>query len=240
MSANRLKSLFGNFLIVLADVLSKRKGKIIIDQQTFQKEVDAFMNSYSLNTSNFDLKKFQSDFIKYLKDKNYSCDGMFVRVRPANSDEANKKDDEVKAPPKNIRKISEDLNDCLRNMDMYLDTTKMTAGLVCYTIEQIAPTDKKPYVTYRPDARIITQIHDNGVNGGTIFLTCSHKFIKAVNFNSNRSSEVVSETEVIYTPLTKEHAEYMCKILNAQSRLFYKNQMKGLLRAEKLRQQKTK
>ena len=72
MSANRLKSLFGNFLIVLADVLSKRKGKIVIDQQTFQKEVDAFMNNYSLNTSNFDLKKFQSDFIKYLKDKNYS------------------------------------------------------------------------------------------------------------------------------------------------------------------------
>jgi len=133
---------------------------------------------------------------------------------------------EVKKLPKNIQKISEDLNDCIEGIEIFLHTTDMTPGLICYTIEKIAPNDKKPYVTYRPTPRVITQVHENGANGGTIILTYSHKFVKSVDFNGGKTGKVDSEVEALYTPLTKEHALYVCKILNVQSRLYYMQQIK--------------
>ena len=238
MSANRLKSALGEFLIALADLLSKQKK--VLDQQSFQKELDAFKSSYDFTAGNFDVEKFQSDFIQFLKNKNYACEGMSVSVLPKNADESDNKECEVKKPSKNIRSIKEDLNERLGDLEMFIDTTKMAAGMVSYTIKKIAPSRKKPYATYVPEARIITQIHDNGVNGGTIFFTYAHKFIRSVDFNGEKEAKVDSESEALYTPLTKVHAEYICKLLNVQSRLFYKKQMKELLCAEQSRQQKTK
>ena len=102
----------------------------------------------------------------------------------------------------------------------------------------MAPTRTKPFVTYRPSPRIITQIHDNGVKGGTIFLTYEHKFVQHMNFNNTEKGygQVISETEVLYSPLTKEQADYICNLLNAQSKILYKQKMKEIVKAKQINQ----
>ena len=133
---------------------------------------------------------------------------------------------------KKVRKVTEDLNDNVTELSVFLDTTKMMPGLVCYVIEKIAPTQKKPYVTYRPTPRVITSVHDSGVNGGTIFFTYNHKISKNQSFDGSYS--VVSEDEVIYSPLTKEHADYICRLLNIQSRQVYIKKMREIAKKNQL------
>lgn len=231
MSSKALKSKFANFLIALANLISKNKEKKQLSQESFQKELEKFVKNTGVSAENLNSEKFQDDFIQYLKNQNYDCEGMRVFANKKDAEEQEEVD-EVKKLPTNITKISEDLNDCINGIEIFSHTINMTPGLICFTIEKIASTDKKPYVTYRPTPRVITQVHENGVNGGTIFLTYSHKLMKSSDFNGEKTARVVSEDEAIYTPLTKEHALYVCKILNAQSRLFYIQQMK--------RQQRTK
>ncbi len=248
MPVKKLKSKFTKVLIALvcagclvplAKLVSKNKqksqpsnqGKKQLNQENVQKELEEFVENNDEFIENFDSEKFRAAFMQYLIDKNYDCEGVNTQAFLSNSKSG---EDVVKAKklPVRVQKISEDLNDCLNGLEIFSHTTNMAPGLVCYTIEKIAPNDKKPYVTYRPTPRVITQVHENGANGGTIFLTYSHKLMKSSDFNGQKNAKVVSEDEALYTPLTKEHALYVCKILNAQSRIFYNQQMK--------RQQKTK
>ena len=222
----KLKRKCGKVLISLADLISPSKKKKTLTQQDFQKELNNFMEIYRANVgaSAFDAEEFQEGFTKYLKGKGYSLEGMNVQVKPKFGDE-DEADDKL-PEPKNIKEISEDLNKYVGDIEMVVDTTKMAPGLVCYTIEKIEPTNKLPYVRYKPVPRVITQIHDSGVNGGTIFFAYDHKFVSAANFSGKQSGQVISENEVIYSPLTKEHAIFICKLLNVQSRLFYQKMLK--------------
>jgi len=247
MSLKDLKCKVASFLIFLTekilkseektdqknnDFAAENKAKIQLNQENIQKEVNEYVKNKGITSENFDSEKFQTDFMQYLKDKNYDCEGLEAKVGLVNPEEKNEEPVEEKKLPRNIQKISEDLNDCIDELEIFVHTTNMTPGLVCYTIEKIAPNPKKPYVTYCPAPRVIVQVHENGVNGGTIIMSYAHKFVKSVDFNDQKTAKVVSEDEALYTPLTKEHAIYVCKILNAQSRLFYMKQMKE--------QQKTK
>ena len=53
----------------------------------------------------------------------------------------------------------------------------------------------------------------------------------------------MSEDEVIYSPLTKEHADYICLLLNIQSKQVYTKYLKEKAKQEKqklaMQQQKT-
>ncbi len=206
--------------------------KKILDQETVEKELEEFakIKGYSAEDPNFDLDKFQAEFTQYLKDKNYTFKAIDTSLIPVE----NLNDGNVLTSLKNVRKITEDLNDNVTELSVFLDTTKMMPGLVCYVVEKIAPTQKKPYVTYRPTPRVITSIHDNGVNGGTIFFTYNHKLSKSQNFEGVYS--VVSEEEAIYSPLTKEHADYICKLLNIQSKQVYIKHMKELAKQKQIAQ----
>ena len=238
MPVKNLKSKIVNFLIAsastaclftLAKLAKKNKSnkrKKQLNQKNLQKELEKFVKDNGISSENLDSEKFKSNFMRYLRDNNYDCEGMEMQTNIENLEDANEESGEQKKLPRNIQKISEDLNDCINGMEIFSHTLNMTPGLVCYTIEKIAPNDKKPYVTYRPTPRVITQVHKNGVNGGTIFLTYSHKLTKSSDFNGQKTARVVSEDEALYTPLTKEHALYVCKILNAQSRIFYMQQIK--------------
>ena len=126
---------------------------------------------------------------------------------------------------KRIGKISEKLNDdeSLWGFNIFADSRQMLPGMVVYVIDKIEPTDAVPYVTYKPAMRIITEIQDNGVNNGTVFLSYTHKIAPISTYHSvqHNKPRVVSENDVIYSPLTKEHAEYVCKLLNLQSKQMY-------------------
>ncbi|MBR3148162.1 MAG: hypothetical protein IKF41_02335 [Alphaproteobacteria bacterium] len=225
-----LKAKFRKILFSLADFIAPAEAKKELTRELMQKEVDAFIKASGINgkSPDFNPEKFQSDFTKYLKSKNYSVDDLDLQVMRATPEMMPQPD---KMPePKNIKKVSQDLNKYTKAVNVFVNTTEMMPGLVCYVIEKIEPTDKTPFVRYKPSPCVITQIHDNGVNGGTIFFSYEHKLISEANF-SNKQSKVVSESKVIYSPLTKEHAIYICKLLNAQSRLFYQKAIK---------QQKTK
>ena len=176
------------------------------------------------------MEKVQADLVQFLKNKNYNLDDRVVRMVATDSVGRRKSTNKVKLP-RNIPYISEKLNSNVSDLIVFMDTTKMMPGLVCYTIEKIEPTDTKPWVSYVPVARVITQIHDNGVNGGTVFLTYNHKFIKTGQFKNGY--QVISEDEVFYSPLTKEHADYMCRLLNAQARIGYRKGIKKLKELEK-------
>ena len=212
--------------------------KKILDQATVEQELSNFVKikGYSANDPNFDIENFQAEFTQYLKEQNYTFEAIDASLIPS---EDSKEEDVLKSL-KNVRKVTECLNDNVTELSVFVDTTKMMPGLVCYTIEKIAPTQKKPYVTYRPVPRVITQIHDSGVNGGTIFFTYNHRISTSQNFNG--ATNVVSEDEVVYSPLTKEHADYICKLLNIQSRQVYTKYLKEKAKQEqlKLQNQKTK
>ena len=77
--------------------------------------------------------------------------------------------------------LSEDSeNEALNNIPVYLDTRSLTPGMVVYTVVPTPPTNEVPYTVYHIEPRIIAQIHDSGVNGGTIFITYSHYVSKVV------------------------------------------------------------
>ena len=111
---------------------------------------------------------------------------------------------------------------------MYTDTTKLLPGFIVYVVGKREPTKDKPYITYKPEPRVIASIHDSGVNGGTVFFTYSHRVVKPQSITKNETDfQVIAEEDVIYSPLTKGHAEYICKLLNLQSkRLYEKNLLK--------------
>ena len=232
MSAKSLKSIFGDLLVAINNFLAKSKKKQL-DRQTFHKEAEEFVKSININADilSADFDKLELDFIQYLKDKNYMCADIDLLLGEDIFGGIQKGQPEFKMP-QNIQKISEELNRCANGLETFSDKFKIAPGIICYTIDKIDPTIKKPYVTYKPVPCVVTQIHENGANGGTVFFTCSHKFVKSVDFNGNGSYTVVSEEKAFFTPLTKKHAIYVCKILNSQSRIFYMQQIR--------KQQKTK
>ena len=187
----------------------KRKRKVLTNK-SFQAEMINFVNAkkYNLDDIMSDKEVFQNDFFQYLKHKGYDLDGMKAVLEEM---------EKIKLP-RNITQISEKLNECMGSLSVIPDTTNIVPGFVCYVITKIAATDKKPYVTYKPSVRVITQIHDSGVNQGAMFFTYSHEVVNSI---IQKTPHIVSEEEVFYSPLTKDRAAYICKILNAQSRLAY-------------------
>ena len=127
-----------------------------------------------------------------------------------------------------VTKLSEDLNDYNWNFFRWGDTTALAPGVIVYVLGKRGPTKEKPYVTYKPEPRVITSIHDNGVNGGTMFFTYTHEIVRSQSIIKDANEfQVVSREDVIYSPLTKAHAERLCKLLNLQSkRLYEKNLLK--------------
>jgi len=201
---------FGKFLKSLV------KPKKVLSREVIETELDAFMkkNNYTLDDLNKDPDAFEDEFAEYLQNQGYPFNGGEISFNT---------ESRVKKLPKRITKISEELNEYEWDFPIFTDTTKMLPGFVCYVVVQVAPSDKIPYVTYKPAARVITQIHDSGVNQGTTFFTYSHQVVRSF---IDTKPTVISEEEVIYSPLTKEHAEYMCKLLNAQSKNLYKECLK--------------
>ncbi|MFQ6739325.1 MAG: hypothetical protein ACLRFJ_01485 [Alphaproteobacteria bacterium] len=116
--------------------------------------------------------------------------------------------------------LSEDFeNEALNNIPVYLDTRNLTPGMVVYTVVPTDPTSEVPYTVYHIEPRVIAQIYDSGVNGGTIFITYSHYVSKVVGYDSQ--IQIKCEENILYSPLTKEHAEYVAKKLTEQSKLLY-------------------
>lgn len=134
-----------------------------------------------------------------------------------------------------ITEISEKLNDEKWDFNIFLDTTVMIPGLVVYVVGKVSANKRIPWDTYRPEPRIITAIHDNGVNKGTLFMTYEHHIEKESKYDADKNyfGRVVSEEKIIYSPLTKDHAEYICKLLNIQSKQMYMNNKKRMLHQQK-------
>ncbi len=230
---NDTKSRWKDVFIALKHLFKTPEEKKKLDQATVEKELAEFtkINGYDVDDPDFDIEGFKNKFIEYLKNKNYDFAGVNASLIPV--DDSEKTDGELVINSlKKVRKVTENLNDNVRALSVFVDTRKMMPGLVCYVIEKVVPTQKKPYVTYRPTPRVITQVHDSGVNGGTIFFTYNHKI--ATNQSFNGISYTVSENEVIYSPLTKEHADYICRLLNIQSKQVYVKHMKEMAKKKQL------
>jgi hypothetical protein len=224
-----LKTRIKEAFVAVKQVFKPAEPKKELDQKTLEKELEEFIkiNDYNAEDPDFDMNEFQNHFMQYLKDKNYSFAGVEARLMDPDSLNSAGKSNIL---PKNIRKISDEYNICISNVYAFEDTTQIKPGMVVYVVTKIDPNRKKPWVTYKPTPRIITQVHDSGVNGGTIFFTYDHNFIETP-LNGFRS--VVSEDHVIYSPLTRQHADYICTLLNAQSRILYRHKMKKLAIAAK-------
>lgn len=210
-----------------------KSDKKILDQETVQKEWEEFAKSRGYDDPSkldVDLEKLQDDFVQYLKDKGYGLADKIAKVSYVDSTGRIKSSEKFDMSKK-IPYISERLNYNIGKLCVFLDTTKMSPGLVCYTIEKIEPTASRPWVKYVPAARIIAQIHDSGVNGGTVFLSYKHKVVHAGQFE--KKHQIVSEDDVFYSPLTKEHALYVCKLLNVQSKNEYIKEKKRLIKEAK-------
>ena len=209
-------------------VMSRKKAKKKqLDSQTLDLEVQEFVKTkgYSQEFLINNAEVFKAELLQYLQDKNYDVDDIGMQICDLATNQ-----NIVESPmmlPKRIGKISEQLNNYDWGFELFNDTTKICPGTVVYVVEDIAPTPKKPYVTYRPSERVIVCVHSNGVDQGTTFLTRSHRKENNLSYanNGENSFTVVSDEEVIYSPLTKAHAEYICKLLNVQSRQFYKSQL---------------
>ena len=137
-----------------------------------------------------------------------------------------------------VTKLTEDLNNApwAWNFAMYIDTTKLAPGVIVYVIGKRQPTDKKPYVTYKPEPRVVSSIHDSGVNGGTVFFTYTHKIENPQSITkSEKDFNIVSDEDVIYSPLTKDHAEYICKLLNLQSKRLYEKHLLKIQQQQKIK-----
>lgn len=126
-----------------------------------------------------------------------------------------------------VTKLSEELNGSDWDFPIYTDTTKLLPGFIVYVVGKRAPTKEKPYVTYKPEPRVVSSIHDSGVNGGTVFFTYTHQIVKQPCFSNKKEIDfqVIAEEDTINSPLTKGHAEYICKLLNLQSKRLYEKQL---------------
>lgn len=133
-------------------------------------------------------------------------------------------------------KISEKINDMNWKFNMYIDTTKLIPGFVIYVISKQEPTEKRPWTVYKYEPRVITSIHDSGVNGGTVFFTYSHEFVHPLSLGGAKDKnvfQVVSNEDSIYSPLTREHAQLICAELNSQSRSLYLSHLAKMKQQEK-------
>lgn len=106
-------------------------------------------------------------------------------------------------------------------------------GTSVYTIEQVPPTQKRPYVTYKPAMRIVTAVQGDGTGEVALVLAYNPKFEIADNLFDKKKYCVKAQEEVIYSPLRFVHAKCICAELNAQSRQCYKENMRKILRAQK-------
>ena len=230
MPENNFKSRLKELGVAFKNLFKK---KIPLTQSMVEQEMALFIQEkgYDPNDPDIDIIEFQNEFIKYLKAKNYDFEGVEARLTQVEDSE------NVLDSLKKVNKVTEELNGLAPILDRWTDTTQMIPGLICYVIEKVAPTNKTPYVTYRPTPRVITAVHDSGVNGGTIFFTYNHKVAKSQTFNGEYT--IISEEEAIYSPLTKEHADYICKLLNIQSKQVYAKHMKELAKHQQIAQ-KTK
>ena len=128
-----------------------------------------------------------------------------------------------------VDKLTEDLNDSNWKFPIYTDTTKLLPGFIVYVIGKRPPTAERPYVTYKPEPRVVSSIHDSGVNGGTVFFTYTHQIVRPVSVKKDKTDfQVVSDEDVINSPLTRGHAEYICNLLNLQSKRLYEKQLAKL------------
>lgn len=107
----------------------------------------------------------------------------------------------------------------LANMPVYSDTRNIMPGMIVYTIAPYAVTPEIPYTTFGIEPRIITQIHDSGVNGGTLFLTYKYEISPIIGDKTKFQLKAIDD--ILYSPLTKEHAEYIAKKLNEQAKQKY-------------------
>lgn len=135
-----------------------------------------------------------------------------------------------------MAKISEKTNEMNWPFDMYIDTTKLIPGFVIYIISKQKPTKQRPWTVYKYEPRVITSIHDSGVNGGTVFFTFSHEIVQPLSLPGGKNEnefQIISDEDSIYSPLTKEHAQFICAELNSQSRSLYLSHLAKIKRKEK-------
>ena len=170
----------------------------------------------------------QKEFLGFLEEKGYDINGMSA---------SNAKAQEIKPyKRRKFKKISEDMNDIvMTEFAVYTDTTQIVPGFVVYGIERVS---SKPYDKFKPVPRVITGIHDNGVNNGQFFLTYKHEFVKNPDFKGykpkgktkEKEYMVVAREEEFFSPLTKDQAVYICDVLNFQSQQAYLDGMKKVIR----------
>ena len=198
--------------------------KKIIKQDQIQGLLDEFikLKGYTPENIGADVEKFNDEFFQYLEDQGYETGNVRLRVSDKNDNVLlDSEPEKVISSNAPIYKISEKLNERYFDFNVYTDTTFIRPGMVVYQVEKSNPTAKIPYVTYKPVPYIIVSVHDNGVNGGTLFMTYSHKVSNSFDF-SKSGPQIISEYEVIYSPLTLDQAKYICRLLNLQSRQKYK------------------
>ena len=204
--------------------MPKQKNGIkkVIKQDQIQDLLDEFikLKGYTPESIGADVDKFNDEFFQYLEDQGYETGNVHLRVSDKDNNVLLDSKDRISSS-KPIYKISEKLNERYFDFQVYTDTTSIMPGMVVYQVEKINPTQKTPYVKYKPTPYIIVAVHDNGVNGGTLFMTYSHKTNKPFDFG-NSGPQIISEYEVIYSPLTLGQAKYVCRLLNLQSRQAYK------------------
>lgn len=124
-------------------------------------------------------------------------------------------------PPQVLEKRQKEQE--MDGMPIYVDTGYVIPGLTVYVIEKVAPTKVVPYATFRSVPRTVVQVHDTGVNKGATFL--SYRPVLKKTVGHDRLATVDAEECVFYSPLTKEQADYTCKQLNAQMKLFYEKKL---------------
>ena len=173
----------------------------------------------------------QKEFLGFLEEKGYDINGMSA---------SNAEPQKIKPyKRRKFKKISEDMNDIvMTEFAVYTDTTQIVPGFVVYGIEKVS---SKPYDKFKPVPRVVTGIHDNGVNNGQFFLTYRHDFVKNPDFKGykpkgktkEKEYMVVAREEEFFSPLTKDQAIYMCDVLNLQSKQAYLEGMKKILKNEK-------
>ena len=171
----------------------------------------------------------------YGKEKQTSKEDCVPEIPPLS-------EEECIAAWNNVTKLSEDLNEApwAWNFTLYNDTTQLVPGMIVYVVGKRAPTAEKPYITYKPEPRVISSIHDSGVNGGTVFFTYSHRIEKPQSYTrGNLDFTVVSDEQEILSPLTYKHAEFICRLLNLQSKRLYDKNLLKMQQAQN-EQQETK
>lgn len=141
-----------------------------------------------------------------------------------------------KKKPKEISKEEQDRLDNekeLNSLMIFSDSSQLIPGYVVYIIEEIKPNKDKPYSTFRPVPRVITQIiNSSDSKNGSVFLSYKPIIQKDPAFNDNIM--VKAEEDSFYTPLTKEQATYVCKILNEQMKHYYEKKVKNNIINNKL------